>query len=69
MAFALPGRRAISVIFDNLPSAISLHFSPFRLQETFGFFQMCILRINTAYLCPNIIHFDERRSEEGMSFF
>ena len=32
-----PGRRAVSVIFDKLPPAISLHFSPFSFNQTFLF--------------------------------
>ena len=30
-------QRAVSVIFENLPVVISLHFSPFWLRKTFVF--------------------------------
>ena len=48
-----PGGKQFQWLFEKLPFLISLHFSPFRLKETF-FFQLYISRSNIAYLCPNM---------------
>ena len=68
-----PVGESVSVIFDKLPLAISLHFTPFRLEQTFVF-EMCLVRSTVANMYPSRIHFDdldfgECCSKEVMNFF
>ena len=40
MPNSVPERRAISVIFEKWPLAISMHFTPFWLNQSFGFWDV-----------------------------
>ena len=71
MGFAESGKRAISVICEKSPFAITLHISPFRLNVTFVFLNVHFNTANTSCLCPEFFCFDvldlsECRSEEVM---
>ena len=61
------------MIFEKSPFAISSHFLLFGKYNLL-IFQMCFIRRTVAYVCLNMINFDEvdfseRRSEEVISFF
>ena len=51
----MPGRRAVSVIFDTWPLAILPYFIPFWLKETY-FFLDVLGKEYFANLCPIMIH-------------
>ena len=73
----LRGARSVSSFLrfsKKLPFVISPHFSPFWHEKISFVFQIFLLMSIKAYLCPNMIDFDnvdfsERRPEEVKSFF
>ena len=70
MAFRGGSQRAVSVIFKSDLLRFH-HISPLFGKSNILILQMCIIRRTIAYLCLNMINFDEvdfseRRSEEVM---
>ena len=58
MLYSFCPSRAVAVIFEKLPPAISVHFAPFRLKQTF-FLKICLVRSTIANMCPSVINFDD----------
>ena len=52
-----PGSLAVSVIFEKLLLAISPHFSPVLLKQTFVYLAV-LNKYSLANLCPSMMYFD-----------
>ena len=68
-----PERQAVSVIFETLTTWDFIAFISSMIEVNFCF-EMCLLRINSPNLCPNMIHIDALdfsgwHSKEVISFF
>ena len=63
----LGGEQFLSFL-KKAPLAIWPYLTCVWLKQTFVF-EMCLVKSNTANLCPSMVHFNECRSEVVISFF